>query len=119
MSDTWNTIQSLAGNLSHLLGDLIYLLAAWSAVLFWLAWSTFAIDWRRLGPYLAQGAAIPLVLVAGAVGLTCAAIWPHDLHLFGTTVPNYLWQVLAAGLFLGVTLFCGWLQVRNGWFPPE
>jgi hypothetical protein len=85
----------------------------------WTAWCLFAIDWRKLWPWLAQGAWAPLVLIA----LMIAAVWawmaPGTLPILGLTLPNFFWQLLAMGLIVGFGLFCGWLQGLLQWYPAE
>lgn len=91
----------------------------WSLALFWLAWSLWAIDWRKLGPVLSQGGAIPLVLIAAAVGIAWAGAAPSSMLFLGVVIPNYWWQLGTVGLLLTGTLAAGWLQLKMGWFPSE
>jgi hypothetical protein len=87
--------------------------------LFALFWCLLAIDWRKLRPDLESGAAIPLVLL----GFWIAAIWawlaPRDLACWGLVLPNFVWQCGLVAGGIGLVLFCGWLQLRAGWFPEE
>lgn len=91
----------------------------WGLALFWLAWSLWAIDWRKLGPVLAKGGAIPLVLVTAAVAIVWAGAAPSSLRFLGLQLPNFYWQLGLAGLLLTGTLAAGWLQLKMGWFPEE
>jgi len=115
------TLKQLLLTLGTLVGELLGVFFYAALAIFWIMWATCALDWRKLWPLLREGAAVPLVMVAAAVAAVSGGVAPSDLSLFGDAVrvPNFVWQIGAAGLFLGVTLFCGWLQVRCGWFPQE
>ncbi len=85
-----------------------------------VAWCLWAVNWRRLWPVLADGGWAPLVLIGLMAAACWSLIWPVDAVVFGfLRVPNGLWQVGSAGVLIGVALFCGWLQTRWGWSPPE
>src|SRR5262245_21737756 len=84
------------------------------------AWWLWGVDWRKAWPVLAAGGWMPLVLV----GIMAAFVWsrlsPSTVILFNLmAIPNLLWQFGAVGLFIGLVLFCGWLQTRYGWYPQE
>lgn len=118
----WDLITSFLDvfySLFHLGLELLKQAFHWSLALFWLAWSLWAIDWRKLGPVLSQGGAIPLVLIAVAVGIAWAGAAPSSVLFLGVEIPNYWWQLGVVGLLLTGTLAAGWLQLKMGWFPPE
>jgi hypothetical protein len=84
------------------------------------AWCLWAVNWRRLWPVLAAGGWVPMVLIAVMGAYVWSKVWPTDALVFGLfVVPNRLWQLGSAGILVGIALFCGWLQVRYGWGPPE
>lgn len=83
-------------------------------------WCLFAVNWRKAWPVLAAGGWAPLVLI----GIMGAAVWsvvvPQSLHIpqIGV-VPSGIWHFLAAGMLVGLVLFCGWVQSRWGYSPEE
>jgi hypothetical protein len=118
----WDLITSLVDVLFALLQlalEIFKQVFHWSLALFWLAWSLWAIDWRKLGPVLSQGGAVPLVLIAAAVGIAWAGAAPSSMLFVGLEIPNYWWQLGVVGLLLTGTLAAGWLQLKMGWFPQE
>jgi hypothetical protein len=83
-------------------------------VVAFIAWCLWGIDWRRARPVLAVGGWAPLVLVGLMSGVVWAFMFPAQ-----PPIPNFLWQIGIAGLFICLALGCGWLQGRMGWYPPE
>jgi hypothetical protein len=85
-----------------------------------VVWMLWAVDWRRAWPVLAAGGWLPLTLIGLMAAFVWSRVWPSTAILFGVVfVPNILWQLGAVGLLIGLALFCGWLQTRLGWYPPE
>jgi hypothetical protein len=84
------------------------------------AWSLWAVDWRKAWPVLAAGGWLPLVLIGFMAAYVWARVWPTNALVLGlVVVPNFLWQLGSVAILIGVVLFCGWLQTRSGWGPPE
>jgi hypothetical protein len=80
----------------------------------------WAIDWRRAWRVLAAGGWAPLVLIAIMAAAVWTFLWPTPVLVLGSfTVANGVWQFGAVGLFVGLMLFCGWLQSRTDYAPPE
>lgn len=119
MLELWNALVQLFSALANVVGVLLSQLFLFALPLFGLMWALFAIDWRKAAPVLKGGAAIPLVMLIFLIGAAWGGIAPSELHIFGLAAPNFWWQTAAVALGVGVALFCGWLQVRAGWFPPE
>ena len=95
-------------------------LAVVAAVLVvWVAWWLGAVRWANLWPVLARGGWAPAVLL----GLVVAAAWsraaPGEFRWLGLPLPNFLGQLLAVATMAALALFCGWLQGRLRWSPPE
>jgi len=89
-------------------------------VVLFVAWWLWGVNWRRAWPVLAEGGWLPLVLVGIMAAFAWSRISPSTAIVFGfLAVPNLLWQLGAVGLLIGLVLFCGWLQTRVGWYPPE
>jgi hypothetical protein len=85
-----------------------------------VAWCLWAVNWRKTWPVLAAGGWVPLVLIGIMGAVIWAFVWPRDMIVLGFfLVPNGLWQLGSVAILLGVALFCGWLQTRSGWAPPE
>ena len=90
------------------------------AVLLWMAFWLFAINWKKMWAVLAAGAWLPLVLL----GLMSAVVWsrisPTPCSCLGfVTLPNMLWQLGAVTGLIGLALFSGWLQEQLGYAPHE
>jgi hypothetical protein len=88
----------LAELLPHVLGVLLW-------VVVWL----WAVNWKRLWPVLAEGAWAPAVLLLAMATLVWSRLESGALG----------WQLAWVGSLAGVALFCGYLQGRFGWAPPE
>lgn len=85
-----------------------------------VVWCLWGINWRRAWPILAEGGWAPLVLIGLMAAFVWSRVWPTPALVLGTLlVPNFLWQLGAVAILIGVALFCGWLQVRFGWEPAE
>jgi hypothetical protein len=117
--ELWQTLVQLGEVLLKLAGELIQVGLAWSLVIAWVAWWLWAVNWRRAGPVLAQGAWAPLVLLMLTAALAWSQMSPSDYHLWFLTVPNFWWQLGAVTLLVGLTLFAGWLQGVMAWEPAE
>ena len=86
----------------------------------WVAWWLGAVNWAKLWPALARGGWAPAVLL----GLVVAAAWaratPGEFLWLGVVrLPNFLGQLLAVAGLAALARFCGWLQGRFHWAPPE
>lgn len=126
MLELWNTLLELAVLLLTMLALLgtallmvLSLALRWGLLIAWLTWWLWGADWRNLWPVLAQGAWIPVALLVFVVALAWAKVSPRTLNLGGFVVPNFWWQFGASVLIAGSAAFCGWLQMRWGWHPPE
>lgn len=83
-------------------------------------WCLWAVNWRKAWPVLAAGGWAPLVLIGLMAAAVWPMIWPVPLRIAGLgTMPNGVWQPIAVALVLCVVLFCGWVQSRSGYTPPE
>jgi len=84
------------------------------------AWFLWGVNWRRGWPVLAAGGWLPLVLTGGMAAYVWSKMLPGPLVLAeGLVISNMTWKLAIVGLLIGDLLFCGWLQNRLGWFPPE
>ncbi len=117
MTELWSNLGQLVITLLNLVQNLGSLFMVCSLFLFLAAFSLWAIDWRRLGPVLREGAALPFALLVIAIGGVWGALSQSDLLVLGISIPNYTWQTMAAVIGAGLVLLCGWLQQRYGWFP--
>lgn len=108
-------------NVVYVLMDLLLQFAlTWSLLIAWVAWWLWGVNWSKAWPVLAQGAWVPLLLIAVASALTWSQLTPSECPCLGfVTVPNFWWQLGAVGLLVALTLGCGWLQGLFGWAPPE
>jgi hypothetical protein len=119
MVELLDTLRQLAIVLFQLLVDLLRMGLTWSLLLFWVAWWTLAVDWRKTWKVLAQGAWVPLVLISVMAAFVWSRIDAQKWNFFDLVVPNFWWQVGAVGLLVGLTLFCGWVQGVFHWVPAE
>jgi hypothetical protein len=117
--DILNTLLQLGGNLIDLAKELYLLLVPGLLLFAWIAWWLWAVNWRRAFPILAQGAWAPLVLLMVVSALVWSRIAPSQCDCLGFPLRNFWWQIGAVGLYVGVALFCGWLQLYLHWSPPE
>lgn len=114
------TLTELGKLLVQLAGQLVELGLAWFLLIFWLAWCTAAVDWKKTWKVLGQGAWIPLVLLAILAALVWSQIRPSDWQVVpGLAVMNFWWQLGVIALLLGSAFFCGWVQSWCGCAPPE
>jgi hypothetical protein len=114
------TLAQLVAVLGKLIIELLALALHGALLIFWLAWSLWGINWKKVWPVLAQGAWAPGVLIVVLAALAWSRLVPSDCGCLGfMTVPNFWWQLGAVGLIVAVTLFCGWLQGVFHWEPAE
>src|SRR5262245_28844130 len=119
MLELWSAFVQFVAAASQLAAVLVSQFLVCALPLFALMWALFAVDWRKMWPTLKEGAAIPLVMICFLIGGAWGGISPSSCSCLGLTIPNFLWQTAIVFLAFGVFLFCGWLQARAGWFPPE
>ncbi len=84
----------------------VLLLLPW---LLWCAWWLGAVNWRRAGPALAQGAWVPALLLLVMAALAWSRIAGVD----------FVWCLGQVGILALAALFCGWLQGYFGWTLSE
>jgi hypothetical protein len=100
--------------------ELAHILVRLLPIVAFVAWCLWAIDWRKAWPILAAGGWVALVLIGGMAAAVWAFVFPAPHVLFGSVVvPNGLWHLAAVASLICLALFCGWLQGRLGWYPPE
>ena len=88
--------------------------------LLFFTYCLWAINWKKMGPTLREGAWVPLVLLLILIALVWSQIRPSSVVLLGViTVGNFWWQLGAVGLLASLALFAGWLQDRWRWAPWE
>jgi hypothetical protein len=114
------TLWHLVIDLGTLAVELLALALRWGAVLAWLAWWLWGVNWKKVWPVLAQGAWVPLLLLMVLAAMTWSRLDPVACNCLGfMTLPNFWWQFLAVSLLVGLTFLCGWLQGVFGWEPAE
>lgn len=110
MNEFWETLLQIFTQLGVLLVILLQFLFSWSLVIAWVAWWLWGVNWKKAWPVLAEGAWLPLVLVA----VVAALVW-SKLASEG----NFWLQLCGVAALVGIALFCGWLQGVLGWTPAE
>jgi len=113
-------MSSIVRDLFAWLLPLFMILLALSPYILFSLYSLLAIDWKKMGPTLREGAWLPLVLLLVLIALVWSRILPRPLDLFGLiAVGNFWWQLAAVGLLAALGLFCGWVQELYSWAPIE
>src|SRR5262245_10432962 len=102
------SLQLIGQGLIQLFYGALLLAADHALRIAWLAWWLFGVNWQRTWNYLAQGAWAPVVLLM----LVAALVWSR------VSPGNFWGQVGMISLVVGLTLFCGWLQLQFRWTPP-
>ncbi|MBM4070938.1 MAG: hypothetical protein FJ271_18610 [Planctomycetes bacterium] len=107
-------------NLGALAVGIVTLGIHWFALVAWLAWWLFGVNWRKVWPVLAGGGWVPLVLliVLGAAAWSALQPVPPEAARVAN-VPSFWWRLGGVSLLAGVTLLCGWLQDQFQWTPQE
>jgi hypothetical protein len=114
------TLWHLVIDLGTLVVELLALALRWGAVLAWLAWWLWGVNWKKVWPVLAQGAWLPLLLLMVLAAMVWSRLEPVACNCLGfMTLPNFWWQFLGVSLLVGLTFLCGWLQGVFGWEPAE
>ena len=85
----------------------------------WCVWWLFCVNWKKTWPVLSQGGWMPVVLLMVVTALAWSRIFPSTCNCLGFPIANFLWQLLEVIGFTLLALFCGWVQGRLGWLPPE
>jgi hypothetical protein len=84
----------------------------------WCAWWLWAVNWKKAWPVLAEGAWVPVVLLALLIALVWSQVAPTGWKV-GDFSLDYWWHLGGVGALVGLALFCGWLQGWLGWGPPD
>ena len=115
-----NTLRQLGGNLVDLGTDLFPIAVPVCLLIAWVAWWLWAVNWWKAFPALQGGAWLPLVLLIVVSALVWSRIAPSGYNFLGlATLPNFWWQLVAVSLYVGIALFCGYLQIYFQWTPAE
>jgi hypothetical protein len=104
----------MSEGLMHVIGVVAVVLLAFVWIALWL----WAANWKRLWPVLAEGGWAPALLLLLMAAVAWSRLQPGPCP-FVPAVPGFAWQVAAVAILAYVALFCGWLQGRLGWAPPE
>jgi hypothetical protein len=113
------TLVQLGGNLVDLGWGLYPYAVPICLMIAWIAWWLWCVNWWKAFPFLAEGAWVFLVLLVVVSALVWSRIAPSGCSCLGfVTLPNFWWQLGAVCLYVGIALFCGWLQIFFQWAPP-
>jgi hypothetical protein len=80
-------------------------------ILVWCAFWLWAVNWSKAWKVLGTGGWAPLallILVSTAAWSQVAPTRHNFLDLL--SVPPFVWQLCVVLLFVGLALFCGWVQ---------
>src|SRR2546425_80601 len=109
----------LVVNLFQLLASVLALAAQWWFVIVWIAWWTFAVDWRKVRPVMSQAAWAPVILLVLLIALAWSRINPVEFSWGIVVLPNFWWQLIAVIMIVVLTLLCGVLQDALGFTPAQ
>jgi hypothetical protein len=90
------------------------------ALMAWVIWWLWAVNWTKAWAALAQGAWVGLVLLVLLASMVWSHIDPSPWIVSGIGSVSSSWACLS--IVCGMTalaLFCGWLQGVMGWTPAE
>src|SRR5205809_911165 len=108
------------GSYADLPANIFAILVALLPVALWAAWWLWAVNWKKLGPVLREGAWAPVLLLILVAALVWSRIAPSNLTSLGLViVPNFWWQLGGVLILALAALFYGWLQGVVGWIPME
>lgn len=112
----WQVILGIWG----LLVPIVRLILPLLPVALWLAFWTWAVDWKKFGPVLRAGGWAPVLLLC----LISAAVWanvsPGVCNCLGfVTLANFWWQLGTTLALAACALVGGWLQKYFGIHPLE
>jgi hypothetical protein len=110
VADLLQTLEQLVVLLGTLVVQIFELGVQYSLLLVFLAFSLFAINWKKMWPTLAEGAWVGLVLIAILIALVWTMLDPAS---------NFLYRLGGMALVVGAVLFLGWLQGVLRCTPPE
>src|SRR5262249_15913801 len=86
----------------------------------WIAFCLWAVNWKKMGPVLREGAWLPALLLIGLVALVWSKIVPSSVTILGQfRLPNFWWQLGFITTMAGVGLFAGWVQNKYSLTPEE
>jgi len=103
MAEPWSTVAAVA-----------------AVLIVWVAWWLGAVNWAKFWPVLARGGWAAAVLLLLIVATAWSRAAPGEFRWLGVlALPNFLGQLLAVAALAAQALFCGWLQGRLRWTPPE
>ena len=85
----------------------------------WCAWWLCCVNWKKTWPVLAGGGWAPVLLLMLVAALAWSRIFPASCNCLGFPIANFIWQLGSVTALVLVALFCGWLQGRFGWTPPD
>jgi hypothetical protein len=106
--ELWQALVNLFFVLSNLL---VQTAIHWSLVFAWIAWWLCGVNWKKAWRTLAEGAWIPLVLIATMAAAAWSQIAASDCSCLGfVVIPNFWWQLGYVALLVASALFLGWLQ---------
>lgn len=101
----WNVVTTLLG-----------LLLPWTALIAWVAYWLFAVNWVKLREVIAQGGWIGVVLIGLMMVLVWGVVAPPDdgFHrLFGLTVSNFTGKTVYVTALLTIMFLCGSVQLSG------
>lgn len=116
--EIFQSLWQILVNLGALAVGIVTLGIHWFALVAWLAWWLFGVNWRKVWPVLSGGGWVPFVLLIILGAAAWAALQPVPCSCL-KDVPPFWSHLGAVGLLAGITLLCGWLQGLLQWAPAD
>lgn len=112
----FDSLQNLLLALIQLLATLAETIAPWWPLIAWVAFWTFAVNWRKLHEVLWDRGAIGVLLIAFLWVLVWGIVAPPEggyHHLLGLTVVNFVGKLMYVTALMVIALLCGSVQLSG------
>jgi hypothetical protein len=120
VNDIIQSLVQLVTTLFQLLMEVGGLALENALLIVWVAWWLWAVNWTKAWDVLARGGWMVVVLLTILAALVWSALAPSNMDLFGLfPLANFWWQLGAVTGLVLLALFCGFVQGKFGWAPPE
>lgn len=125
--DLLNSLIDVCASLLDVVFNLLRVILPWLPLLAWMAFWSYAVNWRKAFPILRRGGMIGVLLMMFAAVLVWGSVAPPDGErhaMLGLTVSNFTGKFIYVTFLTCIALLCGSAQLsgafgRFGEFPEE
>ena len=106
----------LITSLWGILTSVIALIVPWTALIAWVAFWLFAVNWRKLAPILLEGGWVGVVLTYLVMILVWGVVAPPAdgvHHLLGLTVSNFVGKTIYTTALFCIPFLCSTIQLSG------